>query len=138
MMDPLFIFIFLGLFSPGPNVIMLTTAGARFGFHRTVPHLAGVAVGTGIIAGLTGLGVGALLLALPSLTLALKWVAAAWILWLAWRLWTSTTRPRVQDRDRPFTFIEAVLFQRLDVGDHQLRRPLEPSGTVFLVLEQAP
>ncbi|REJ61826.1 MAG: LysE family translocator, partial [Proteobacteria bacterium] len=35
---PLFLFIFAGLFSPGPNVVMLTTSGARFGFRAILPH----------------------------------------------------------------------------------------------------
>ena len=48
-------FVFLGLFSPGPNVILLTTSGARFGFLATLPHLLGVALGVGFIAFFTGL-----------------------------------------------------------------------------------
>ncbi|MEM9787709.1 MAG: hypothetical protein AAF801_14490, partial [Pseudomonadota bacterium] len=33
---PLIGFVFFGLLSPGPNVILLTASGARFGFRRTV------------------------------------------------------------------------------------------------------
>ena len=68
--DPLYAFVFAGLFSPGPNVILLTASGARFGFKPTIPHVLGVAAGVGIIAALTGLGVGALLSARPGLELA--------------------------------------------------------------------
>ena len=82
---PLLIFTFAGLFSPGPNVVMLTASGARFGFRATVPHLLGVPVGVGIIAAITGTGVGAALVAAPSLTLAFKITAALWILRLAWK-----------------------------------------------------
>jgi threonine/homoserine/homoserine lactone efflux protein len=109
--DPLYAFVFAGLFSPGPNVILLTTSGARFGFKRTLPHVLGVAFGVGITSALTGFGIGALLLAQPALTLILKCLAAAWILWMAWKLFRSTRGPQAQGRDRPFTFIEAVLFQ---------------------------
>jgi threonine/homoserine/homoserine lactone efflux protein len=104
-------FVFAGLFSPGPNVVMLTASGARFGFRPTVPHVLGVAVGVGITAGLTGLGLGALLLAAPALKLALQIVAAGWILWLAWKLFKATQTSRQEAGDRPFTFLEAVLFQ---------------------------
>ncbi len=103
-------FVFFGLFSPGPNVILLTTSGARFGFTATVPHIFGVALGVGVTAGVTGLGVGTLLLAAPRLTLALKIIACLWILTMAWRLWTSDPTTS-ETGDRPFTFIEAVLFQ---------------------------
>lgn len=109
--DPLYLFVFAGLFSPGPNVIMLTASGARFGFERTLPHILGVAAGVGVTSGLTGAGIGALLLQFPTLTFALKLIAAGWILWMAWKLFTSTRAKNTKTRDRPFTFIEAVLFQ---------------------------
>ncbi len=107
---PLFGFVFFGLFSPGPNVILLTASGARFGFQRTVPHILGVAFGVGITSGITGLGIGALLAAQPMLTLVLKIGASFWILWMAWNLWHADPA-KTRDRDRPFTFVEAVLFQ---------------------------
>lgn len=109
--DPLYAFVFAGLFSPGPNVILLTASGARFGFRPTVPHILGVAVGVGITSGLTALGLGALLLAQPGLELALKIAAASWILWMAWKLFNAQRGPRAETRGRPFTFVEAVLFQ---------------------------
>lgn len=108
--DPLYLFVFLGLFSPGPNVILLTASGAKFGFQRTLPHLLGVVVGVGITAGLTAFGLGAILLALPSLTFVLKLCAALWILWLAWGLWNSKPR-EIDEADAPMTFVQAVLFQ---------------------------
>ncbi len=111
MLDPLYAFVFAGLFSPGPNVIMLTASGAQFGFRKTLPHLLGVALGVGIIAGLTGLGIGALLQTYPQLALMLKIIAAGWILWMAWQLWMSTYQPKSQHRNKPFTFFQAVLFQ---------------------------
>ncbi len=110
-MDPLYPFVFAGLFSPGPNVILITASGARFGFRATLPHVAGVAFGVGITAGLTGLGIGALLAARPGLTLTLKIAAAAWILFMAWQLLNASRLKAKRPRERPFTFIEAVLFQ---------------------------
>lgn len=106
----LYLFIFLGLFSPGPNVILLTASGARFGFRRTLPHVAGVVVGVGITAGLTGLGIGALLIAAPQLRMTLQILAAVWIIYMAYRLWQST-RTNQSRTDRPFTMQEAILFQ---------------------------
>lgn len=109
--DPLYAFVFAGLFSPGPNVILLTASGARFGFRKTLPHVAGVAIGVGVIAALTGLGIGVVLAARPEIAFALKIIAAAWILYMAWKLWISTRAARTEGKDRPWTFLEAVLFQ---------------------------
>lgn len=109
--DPLYAFVFAGLFSPGPNVILLTASGARFGFRRTVPHVAGVVIGVGVVAALTGLGIGALLAARPGIEAVLKAAAALWILWMARTLWVSTRAARTEGRDRPFTLPEALLFQ---------------------------
>lgn len=106
----LFGFVFFGLFSPGPNVILLTASGARFGFKRTVPHVLGVAIGVGITSGITGFGIGALLQAQPTLTLGLKIGASLWILWMAYNLWRADPATS-KEKDRPFTFVEAVLFQ---------------------------
>lgn len=103
-------FVFLGLFSPGPNVILLTASGARFGFRATLPHLLGVALGVGVIAFVTGLGLGALVTTVPSLRIVLTGIAALWIFWLAWRLWHAMPA-QARETDKPFTFVQAVLFQ---------------------------
>lgn len=109
-MSALIGFVFLGLFSPGPNVILLTASGARFGFRPTLPHLFGVALGVGIIAFFTGLGLGALIAAAPAMRLVLMFIASLWILWMAWNLWHAQPT-KSKGADRPFTFLEAVLFQ---------------------------
>lgn len=107
---PLIGFVFFGLFSPGPNVILITASGARFGFRQTLPHIFGVALGVGVIAFVTGFGIGALISAQPALALVLKIAASLWILWMAFRLWTADPASR-RGRERPFTFGQAVLFQ---------------------------
>ncbi|MDG1530655.1 MAG: LysE family translocator [Paracoccaceae bacterium] len=111
MIDPLYIFVFAGLFSPGPNVIMVTTSGARFGIKATIPHVLGIAIGVGITAGLTGLGIGAIVTNFPTVTLVLKIVAATWILWMAYGMITKARSSKQAGPDAPFSFIQAVLFQ---------------------------
>ena len=99
------------MFTPGPNVIMLTASGAQFGFRRTLPHLLGVVLGVGVIGGFAGLGIGALLASYPQLEFSLKIIAATWILWMAWQLWRSTFGATSGQREKPFSFVQAVLFQ---------------------------
>ena len=114
LFDPLlYSFVLVGLFTPGPNVIMVTASGARFGFVRTLPHLFGVVLGVGITAGVTALGVGAAVTSVPALNMALRIGAAAFILWMAWGYWKASARPRSAGEagDKPLSFIGAVLFQ---------------------------
>lgn len=108
---PLIGFVFFGLFSPGPNVILLTASGARFGFRPTLPHILGVALGVGITAGITGFGIGALILSMPALETVLKVIACLWILWMAYKLWYAKPSQNAETSDKPWTFFEAILFQ---------------------------
>lgn len=110
IIDPLYAFVFFGLFSPGPNVILLTASGARFGIRASLPHLLGVVLGVGITAGLTGLGIAALLLRFPVLEFVLKCAASLWMLYMAWGLWHSDRRKKTEST-RPMTLVEAALFQ---------------------------
>ncbi len=103
-----------GLFSPGPNVVMLTASGARFGFRATVPHLLGVPFGTGILAAGSAFGLSTLLLTLPALKLLFQTGAALWILWLAWQTASAGRSVKTKDRGAPFTFNQAILFQAVN------------------------
>jgi threonine/homoserine/homoserine lactone efflux protein len=109
--DPFYLFVLVGLASPGPNIVMLIASGARFGFRRTLPHVLGIALGVGVTAGLTGLGLGALVLRYPTVSFGLTLLAAGWIFYLGYRLYRSLNVPKAESHDRPFTIIEAVLFQ---------------------------
>ena len=111
---PLILFVLVGLFSPGPNVVMLTASGARFGFRATLPHLLGVPIGTGLLGAISGLGLGTILLAAPTLKFTFQIIAAICILWLAVSTAQAGRAARSEDSGRPFRFHEAILFQAIN------------------------
>ena len=111
---PLILFVLVGLFSPGPNVVMLAASGARFGFRATLPHLLGVPIGTGLLGAISGLGLGTILLAAPTLKFTFQIIAAIWILWLAFSTAQAGRAARSEDSGRPFQFHEAILFQAIN------------------------
>lgn len=107
---PLQLFVFAGLFTPGPNVILIIASGAQFGLRRTLPHVFGIVIGVGIIGLVSGLGVGVVLTQFPIFKSILQVIAVLWILWMATGLWRSTS---VSDAatSQPMTFTQALLFQ---------------------------
>lgn len=111
---PLALYAFVSSITPGPNNIMLTSSGIRFGFVRTIPHMLGVTVGFGIMLALCAAGVGALMLALPSMHLLLKVVASAYLLWLAWQLRTMSFASRDAGAGKPMSFLAAAAFQAVN------------------------
>lgn len=65
-------FSFIGSVTPGPNNIMLMASGAAFGLRRTLPHMAGITLGFGVMILLVGLGLAGLLDRWPMLATGLK------------------------------------------------------------------
>ena len=100
------------LFTPGPNNLMLMASGLNYGFERTQPHATGVALGFGFMVLLVGLGIGAIFSAYPILYSVLRFVGAAYLLFLAWRI--ATAGPFEENGGsirRLMTFLQAVAFQ---------------------------
>ena len=98
--------------TPGPNNMMIAASGATFGIRRSVPHMAGIATGFALMLLLVTAGVGAALRSAPSAQLVLRWVGAAYLLWLAFRIATATpAAPGTARAGRPFTALNAALFQ---------------------------
>ncbi len=79
-------FSFVSSGTPGPNNVMLWASGAAFGFRRTVPHIAGTAVGIGVMTLAAAAGLAALIAALPALALLMKVAGSAYLLYLAWQI----------------------------------------------------
>ena len=111
MFSPLITFLIAGLISPGPNVIMLTSSGARFGMRATWPHLLGVVIGTGVIGGVCGLGIGVAIASQQQLRLVLQCVSFFWIIWMAYRLLFPKTGTITQTIEHPWTFVQGAVFQ---------------------------
>ncbi len=70
-------------FSPGPNTTLSTALAANHGLRRALPFVCAVPVGWGVLLSLCALGLGALLLAVPLMGLAVKVIGVAYLLWLA-------------------------------------------------------
>lgn len=105
------VFVFVNSITPGPNNVMLTAAGANFGYRRCLPHMLGISLGAAIMVLLVGAGLGTVFQKVPAAYTTLKYAGAAYLLYLAWRITRSGSTPDGQHRGRPFTFLEAAAFQ---------------------------
>lgn len=105
------LFAFVSSITPGPNNIMLTASGASFGYCRSLPHMLGVTVGAAIMLLLVGLGLGAVFEAMPEIYTGLKYVGAAYLIYLALRIAGAGRLESGTARKQPFTFWEAAAFQ---------------------------
>ncbi len=76
--------------TPGPNNMLLTSAGAAQGFRRSVPLLVGVVGGINLMILATALGLGVMFEQLPLLHDGLKLIGSAYLLWLAWKVATAS------------------------------------------------
>ena len=108
---PLLAFVVVATSTPGPNNIMVLASGANWGLARTMPHIIGIAVGFPVMIVGLGLGLDAAFKAFPQLYEVLKWVAFAYMLYLAWRV-ANAGRPKLeQEGGRPLSVIAAAAFQ---------------------------
>jgi threonine/homoserine/homoserine lactone efflux protein len=97
--------------TPGPNNMMLTSSGATFGLRRSMPHMLGVAMGFPAMAAAVGLGLSQTLAAYPQIHLILKYVGAAYLLYLAYKVARSARPEPGEVVATPLTWTQAALFQ---------------------------
>ncbi|MDD7973629.1 LysE family translocator [Roseinatronobacter alkalisoli] len=96
--------------TPGPNNVMLTVSGANFGFNRTIPHITGIGLGCSVQTFLLCLGLGAIFTLYPVIQEVLKWVGAAYLIYLSVKLIGAKVKNATVPQ-KPLTMMEAALFQ---------------------------
>ncbi|MDX1711085.1 MAG: LysE family translocator [Rhodovibrionaceae bacterium] len=107
-------FAFVGAMTPGPNNIMLTASGTNFGFRRSLPHMAGIAVGFPVMVLAVGLGLSPLLERYDRLHDLLRAGCLVFLLYLAWKIATAAppeTVPSRRRKPKPLSFLAAAGFQ---------------------------
>jgi threonine/homoserine/homoserine lactone efflux protein len=97
--------------TPGPSNIMLIAAGEQAGVSKGLPCLFGVTLGMSLMMFLVPLGLGSLVLQYPILLRGLNWGGAAVLLWLSWKIATSSSRIDSVAATDPVGFVGAAVFQ---------------------------
>jgi threonine/homoserine/homoserine lactone efflux protein len=110
-MDGLAGFLLAGLAlagSPGPATLSLTATGAAFGAGRGVAYLAGIVVGMVLVMAAVAGGLVGLLMAVPGATPLVTVLAAAYFLYLAWRIAMAPPLTDAAAERRAPTFIAGL------------------------------
>ena len=102
---PLLLFVLVAAITPGGATTLATASGARFGYRRSVPLIAGIAGGLVTLASASAIGLASLMLAVPSLQMAMKLIGTVYLLWLAWKIGRSGPPNMTADLARPTGFI---------------------------------
>ena len=102
-------------FTPGPNTTLSTALAANLGLRRALRFVVSVPVGWGLLFSLCAGGVGAMVLALPVLRLAVQALGVAYLLWLAFKLFKTDTLAQADATQLNVTFWQGVMLQFLNI-----------------------
>jgi threonine/homoserine/homoserine lactone efflux protein len=140
--------------SPGPGVAAVIARGLAHGMKGTPAFILGFMVGDLLWFSLAATGLAALARTAATLFIAIKWIGVAYLLYLAWKLWSAPAeRVEVKGEDRQhgwrafmasFTltlgnpkailFFLALLPTVIDLASMNLVRFLEISAAMCVVL----
>jgi len=96
--------------TPGPNNVMVAASAANHGVRASVPHMLGINAGFSLMLVLVCGGLGGVLLSWPTVLRVMRWLGAAWMLLLAWKIATAAP-PGEADRRPLLGFWGAAAFQ---------------------------
>ena len=92
--------------TPGPNNIMVMTSGLNFGVRKSLPLLTGICVGFTVMLLVDQLGFGHLFTLFPQLSLIIKVVGTAYLLYLAWLISRSGSVDSSAQKAKPLGFLK--------------------------------
>lgn len=132
---------------PGPMVLVVVSEGLSGGLRRSAATIAGILIVNATYLVLAALGVGATLLAFPTLFSVLRWVGIVYLLWLARQLWTAvpgdaSRTPSDTLREARTSFLRGLVVQFANPGAllfflallPQFISPALPVGVQFAIL----
>lgn len=83
---------------PGPTILLVVSYALGRGMRAALPMAVGVALGDFTAMTVSLLGLGALLATSATLFSALRWIGAAYLVWMGWSLWRAGGAMRVEAR----------------------------------------
>ncbi len=95
--------------SPGPNTLSLAAVGAAYGARRGIGYMLGLTLGMAFVIALVGTGVASLLFTLPGAAPVITGIAAAYFIYLAWRIATAPPLAGDNPGGKPPSWMAAIV-----------------------------
>lgn len=102
-------------FSPGPNTTLSAALAANRGLGPAMRFVASVPVGWTLLLLLCAGGIGAAMVAVPALRIAIKALGIAYLLWLAWKLAHSASLAQASSERMEVGFWQGVALQFVNI-----------------------
>lgn len=108
-------YVLITTFTPGPNNIMAMSNASRYGFKKSIRFNAGVFFGFLIIMILSSFLSVSLYNLIPSIKPIMTFIGAAYILWLAWKIYRSKPHSEEESHNPTNTFKAGLLLQFVNI-----------------------
>lgn len=125
-------------FTPGPNTVLSTALAANHGLRPALRFCLAVPAGWIVLTLVSGLGLGALLLTVPLLRVAVQLIGVAYLLWLAWKLSRSDHMAQADASRLTIGFWSGVGLQFVNIKAWMLALTLSAGWVVTASGEPAP
>ena len=107
------LFWFVTAYTPGPNNVVASYSGFKFGVKKTIPHILGVTLGFTSLVIFLSVGLINILKLFPLIQIIIKYLGTLFLIYLAYKIAFSKTSDDTT-KENPVKFIETFLFQYLN------------------------
>lgn len=108
-----FLYVFVNAFTPGPGNILALNTATNYGWQKGKPLFFGIFTGYYVVQILCAVFVYCVGAFLPGMLAVMKYIGAAYILWLAYHI--AAAKSMVQGMDRTASFWKGFLLQLVNV-----------------------
>ena len=104
-------FVLITTFTPGPNNLSCASMSINFGIRKTMNYLYGIVTGFFLLLSLCGFFSNLLFTAIPSVEPIMRWIGAAYILYLAYGTFKASFSFKEKSNQFLLGFYKGVLLQ---------------------------
>ena len=108
-----FVYCVINAFTPGPGNILALNTVANYGWKKGRPLFLGIFAGYYVVQAICAIFVFGVSSFLPDVLKILKYIGAAYILWLAFHI--TVSKPDISDDSRLASFIKGFMLQFVNV-----------------------